>query len=189
MRKTQRVIKGQYGYMVYQKKFTMIRSIAYFGISLAIYIMGRISTGTNANLLSVVAVLGCLPASKSMVNAIMFLRAKECSEDLHRKIEPAVGELDGGYDFLLTSYSANFALSHVVIRGNNLCGITEDPRCDVTKAQQHLDDLFRQNSFKGMTFKIFTEPGKYTERLQQLQKLEKSGQEAEMLQLVGNLSL
>lgn len=59
----------------------------------------------------------------------------------------------------------------------------------MTKAQQHLDDLFRQNSFKGMTFKIFTEPGKYTERLQQLQKLEKSGQEAEMLQLVGNLSL
>lgn len=189
MTKTKRVTKGQYGYMVYQKKFTMVRSILYLGISLAIFLMGRISTGTNANLLSIVAVLGCLPASKSTVNAIMFLRAKECSEDLHRKIEPVVRELEGGYDFLLTSYSANFALSHVVIRGNNLCSITEDPKCDVAKAQQHLEDLFRQNSFKGMTFKIFTEPGKYVERLQQLQKLEKSGQEAEMLQLVGNISL
>lgn len=184
-----RITKGKYGYMQYQKKFTMIRSITYFGLSLAIYILGRISTGTNANLLSIVAVLGCLPSSKSLVNAIMFLRAKECSEALHEKIEPAVGDLDGGYDFLLTSYSANFALSHVVIRGNNLCGITEDPKCDVAKAQQHLDDLFRQNAFKGMTFKIFTEAGKYTERLQQLQKLEKSGQEDEMLQLVENISL
>lgn len=184
-----RITKGQYGYMQYQKKFTMIRSIIYFGLSLAIYILGRISTGTNANLLSIVAVLGCLPSSKSLVNAIMFLRAKECSEALHEKIEPAVGDLDGGYDFLLTSYSANFALSHVVIRGNNLCGITEDPKCDVAKAQQHLDDLFRQNAFKGMNFKIFTEAGKYTERLQQLQKLEKSGQENEMLQLVENISL
>lgn len=187
--KIKRINKGQYGYMQYQKRFTMFRSLVYFGISFAIYLLGRLSTGSNANLLSVVAVLGCLPASKSLVNMIMFLRAKECSESLHQQIEQAVGDLEGGYDFFMTSYSNNFSLSHVVIRGNSLCGVTEDPKCDAEKAEQHLEDMFRQNAFKGMSFKIFKDTAKYTERLLQLQKLEKNGQEAAKLELVGSISL
>lgn len=187
--KIKRIHKGQYGYMQYQKRFTLLRSLAYFGISFAIYLMGRLSTGTNANLLSVVAVLGCLPASKSLVNMIMFFRAKECSETLHQQIEQVVGDLEGGYDFFMTSYSSNFSLSHVVIRGNSLCGISEDPKCDVAKAEQHLEDMFRQNAFKGMTFKIFSDPSKYTERLSQLKKLEKNGQETAKMELVGSISL
>jgi len=184
-----KVEKGQFGYMKYQKKFTVARSIAYFGISLAIYLIGLISTGSNANLLTVVAVLGCLPASKSLVNTIMFLRAKECGEQLHQLLEGKAPELDGGYDFLVTSYEANFPLSHLVIRGSQLCAITESDKINMAKAQEHLDTMFRQNAFKGMTFKIFTDPKKYIERLEQLVRLEKSGQEPEMLELIKNLSL
>ena len=58
-----------------------------FGISLAIYLAGYLTVHSNKNLLTIVAVLGCLPASKSAVSMIMFLRAKGCSEALKAKID------------------------------------------------------------------------------------------------------
>ena len=68
-----KVQKGQYGYLSYKKKFSAIVTIGMFALSLAIFIMGYVTTKTNANLLTVVAVLGCLPASKSAVSMLMFL--------------------------------------------------------------------------------------------------------------------
>ncbi|MDO4513254.1 MAG: hypothetical protein Q4B72_04380 [Lachnospiraceae bacterium] len=183
------VKKGQFGYINCQKRFTCIRTASYFGLSLLLYLIGLWSTGSNANLLTVVAVLGCLPASKSLVNAIMFLKAKECSGTLHEQIEKVIGDMDGAYDMFLTSYEANYPLSHVVIRGGNVCGITESAQCDPEKAQKHLETWFRQNSFTRLNYKIFTEEKKYIERLIQLQRLEKNDEEATQLALIRNLSL
>ena len=70
-------------------------TIGMFAISLAIFIMGYISTKTNANYLTVVAVLGCLPASKCAVSLIMFLKAKECSSEDKDMIEAARRQTSG----------------------------------------------------------------------------------------------
>ena len=65
-------VKGTEKYLDTQKKYELIRTLLYFGISASLFIGGYLQTKSKVNLLTVVAVLGCLPASKSAVSAIMF---------------------------------------------------------------------------------------------------------------------
>ena len=79
MANIQKISKGEPGYLKQQKKVVLIQTIVYFSISLAIFVIGYWSTKTKANLMSVVAVLGLLPASKSLVSLIMYLRTPKYS--------------------------------------------------------------------------------------------------------------
>ncbi len=90
--------KGAYGYITNRKKFTALRTALYFAISLSLYVAGYVTTGSNKNLLTIVAVLGCLPSCKSAVNMIIFLRAKGCSAELKTKLEGFDEKLTVFYD-------------------------------------------------------------------------------------------
>ena len=66
--------KGTSGYLRTQKNYEILRTVLYFAISLSLFIAGWVTTGSRENLLTIVAVLGCLPACKSLVEMFMFLR-------------------------------------------------------------------------------------------------------------------
>ncbi len=72
--------KGKSDYLDTQKKYEIMRTSLYFLISLSLFAAGWITTGDRLNLLTVVAVLGCLPACKSTVGMIMFLKFKSISK-------------------------------------------------------------------------------------------------------------
>ena len=74
--------KGTFLYLDTQKKYEIIRTILFYAISAAIFATGYITTGTKKNLLTMVAVLGVLPASKSLVSVIMFMRYKSFREKI-----------------------------------------------------------------------------------------------------------
>ena len=60
--------KGTFGYLDTQKVYEIIRTVLFYSISIAIFVTGYVTTGTKKNLLTIVAVLGVLPASKSLVS-------------------------------------------------------------------------------------------------------------------------
>lgn len=167
-----RVPKGSYGYIDYQKKFSIIRTIVFFAISLAVYAIGYYSTKSSKNLLTVVAVLGCLPACKSLVNVVMFMRATGCSRPAWEKISQFDDKLIGFYDMYFTSYQQNYAISHMVIKGNMVCAYTESATCESSAGEKHIEQLLRQDGYKNITVKIFNNQDKYIDRLGQLEKLE-----------------
>ena len=70
-----KAVKGTYGYLKIKRNWVFIRTIVFFAISIAIFITGYVTTGSRKNLFTIVAVLGCLPACKSLVNLILFFRA------------------------------------------------------------------------------------------------------------------
>ena len=185
-------VKGSKGYLDSQKKYEVIRTVLYFGISLSLFVAGYLQTKDKANLLTIVAVLGCLPASKSAVNMIMFFRAKGCSSEMKAAIgERAVG-LAERYDLYLTSYAKNFQISHLVMKGKSLIGITEQEGFDEGACYQHVKTLLSQNGFRDITVKIFRERGKYLERLKSLREseMEDNGEfNGKVLELMENLSL
>lgn len=186
-----KVQKGCYGYISYQKKMSVARTVLFFVLSLAIYGIGFYSTGSNKNLLTVVAVLGCLPACKSAVNAIMFFRAEGCSQAAFEKITVYDDCLTGFYDMYFTSYKKNFPLSHIVLKGNVICGYTESSKCDCKAGEKHLEQMLQQDGYKHMTVKIFDNLDKYTDRLGQLSKLEteESKNRQGMIQMFYSISL
>lgn len=167
-----KVQKGSYGYLPYQKKASLIRTILFFALSIAVYVMGILSTGSNKNLLTIVAVLGCLPACKSAVNTVMFFRASGCSEAAWKKISAYDDILTGLYDMYFTSYKKNFPISHMVLKGNVICAYTESAGCDCNAGEKHLEQMLLQDGYKHMTIKIFDQLDKYTDRLGQLSKLD-----------------
>ena len=184
--------KGTYEYIKKKKVREIVKTILMFGISLAIYLAGYLTVHSNKNLLTIVAVLGCLPASKSAVSMIMFLRAKGCSEELKKKLDAQKITLSQRYDLYLTSYQKNFQISHVVMKNKNLIGITESEKFDENACYEHLKDMFSKNGFKDITVKIFSDSDKYLERLNTLQHSEMEEKEhlqEEVLHLMENLSL
>lgn len=163
--------KGTRGYIKTQKKYEILRTIIYFAISLSLLLAGILTTKSRLNLLTVVAVLGCLPACKSMVGMIMFLRYKGCSEENANVIEEHNKELDGLYDLVFTSYDKNFEVAHITVKGNTICGFTENDKFDEQAFYKHIDSILKADNFKETTVKIFKDIKKYTERLEQLKDL------------------
>lgn len=163
---------GEKNYIKTQTKYEMARTILYFVIPLSLFIGGWVTTGERTNLLTVVAILGCLPASKSMVDMIMFLRYRSCSKEATTQIEEHVGSLDALYDLVFTSYQKNFVVSHLVVKGNTICGYTESASFSEQEFNKHLDGILKTDNFKDTSIKIFTDIKKYCNRLEQLVELE-----------------
>lgn len=164
--------KGKRGYLDTQKKYEVLRTLLYFGISASLFIAGYVQTGEKTNLLTIVAVLGCLPASKSAVSAVMFLRFKSCSSRAAELIEQHTGGLTALYDMVFTSYKRNFAIGHLALRGGTLCGYSEDPGFQEDEFRKHIDQILKLDGHKDVTVKIFTDLEKYVRRLEQMRELE-----------------
>lgn len=191
MAQIQKITKGNPLYLNKQKKTVFIRTIIYFAISLAVFLIGYWSTKTKANLMTVIAVVGLLPACKSAVSLIMYLRTPKYSESVLQNIQNAVGEVPVIYHLYLTSYKENFPLNCIAIRGNNIMGYTEFDFCNATACEEHIQLIATQNSFKNVNIKIFkgNEWKKFEERLKQLQVAEEGKKENELLELMKDISL
>lgn len=181
--------KGEYGYPVYERNRVIIRTVVYFAISLAVFLMGYLSTKTKENLLTVVAVLGLLPSSKSLVSVIMYLRIPKFSQEIYEELSKHAKTVSAIYSLYLTSYKMNFPVSCFAARGANLIGFTEFDACDANACEKHIKDMLGQNAIKGITVKLFKDQRRFTDRLLQLEALDKSGKEEEILTLLCDISL
>lgn len=109
--------RGTRGYLRTQKIYEILRTVLYFAISLSLFIAGWVSTGSRENLLTIVAVLGCLPACKSLVEMFMFLRYRGCDEQVAAKIAAHTEGLTTLYDMVFTSYEKNYVIYHLTVCG------------------------------------------------------------------------
>lgn len=163
--------KGTRNYLQTQKKYEILRTVLYFAISLSLFIAGWVSTGSRENLLTIVAVLGCLPACKSLVEMIMFLRYKGCDEKKADRIADRAGKLTGLYDMVFTSYDKNFCIHHLTVCGNTICGYTDDRKFSEQAFYKHIQDILKKDNYREVSVKIFDDLEKYLNRMDQLKEL------------------
>ena len=71
-----KVKKGDYGYIRYEKKKRLLITVALFLIPLAAFLAAFLITGTKKNIITVIAMVGCLPACRALVNMIMMWMQK-----------------------------------------------------------------------------------------------------------------
>lgn len=161
------VYKGCFGYLNYKKKTEIVKTIVFFGISLSLYFAGVMTTGSNKNLLTIVAVLGCLPASKSAVSMIMFLKAKECSEESFHRLKNSIGE-EGIYDCYFTSYDKNFPVSHLVVKNLSVTAFSENAKIKEAEFEEYIRSMLLRNGISNYNVKLYKDLDKYLKRLQQI---------------------
>ena len=80
-----RTEKGQPGYVKARKQKYLLGAVVEFAIVIAIFITGYIQTRSRLNLLTVVAVVGCLPAAKMLVEFITMAPYKSIEEAKEHK--------------------------------------------------------------------------------------------------------
>ena len=164
--------KGTKDYLKTQKRYEIARTILYFAISASLFIGGWIATGSRENLLTIVAVLGCLPGCKSAVDMIMFLKYNGCSDENASIIAEHSEGLSCLYDMVFTSYEKNYNIAHITVRGNTICGFSQDDKFEEQAFYKHIDTVLKKDNYKDTSVKIFTDIKKYANRLEQMKELE-----------------
>ena len=166
-----KIYKGEFGYIKYRKKIAIIRTCVCLAIAVGLYVIGLIYFGSQKNILSIVAALGCLPTGWSAVNLIMLVKAGFCSDEDHEKIEAHKGSLLVHYDHVITSYETNYNIHASTVLDKNICMYTSDKTMDIIDCEKHIKKMISQSGYSSYSIKIFRDIDKFCERLDQLEKL------------------
>lgn len=154
--------KGSYLYLDTQKKYEIARTVLYFAISFAIFFTGIYLTGSKKNLLTIVAVLGMLPASKSLVSVIMFCRFKSFTQKISE-----IKALSA-YDMVFTSEKINYHVYHLCVSGGSVIGYSPDKNFDENKFKDHIRTYLSSEGIDSITIKVFNEKNTYLSRINDL---------------------
>lgn len=190
-----KIKKGDAGYIRSRKKKVIIKTVLQFGIVVALLLLGIWQTGDRMNLLTVVAVLGCLPASKSLVELIMIVPHHSISEEMAAEIELNTEQLTRAFDMVLTSEKKIMPIDSVVISDNTICGYTSSPKVDTNFAAEHIKKYLHANKFSKVSVKIFDNYTQFVTRAEgmnniaTIEKNDVKEKEESIRQVILNLSL
>lgn len=162
-----KVRKGDYGYIRAEKKKRFVTTLILFAIPLAAYVAAYLITGTNQNIITVVAMVGCLPACKSVVGLIMMLRVKPMEASHYAQIEEHAGDLVMSYEMYLTTYEKNTFVESFAVCGNKVVGYSSKIDGSAQFVENHVRKILKQNGYK-TEVKVLTEMKPYLERLDYL---------------------
>ena len=179
--------KGEFGYIRNGRIKECFKSVIMLAISIALYFAGIKATGSNKNVLTYVAILGCLPAAKFMVNFVMFTKAKGCSKELKERFDNE-NVVPTFYDCFLTTYKVNYPVSALYYNKSTLIGIAES-EIDAEACENHIKESLKTAGFE-ITVKIFMDPDKFISRYKELSSLSAyNGDNTFLFDNILNLSL
>lgn len=185
-----KVMPGEFGYYNYKRNKTIILTFVYFALSIALYIIGYVTTGSNKNLLTIIAVLGMLPSSKSAVSMIMYLRYHGCSQENYELLKDTTDLFSRAYGLVFTTYKRNYEVAVCIVKNGYVYALLTNHTEDGNELQKHISDMIRQNGLKG-TVGVFTKSDEYIKRLKELSQKEDENKDNDesLLTLVHQLSL
>lgn len=161
-----KVIKGQPGYLSGKKKQDLIKTILEFAVVIALLVIGYVTTGTRKNLLTVVAILGCLPAAKALVGVITLYPYRSIDAIKGTEVEEKTGYLQKSYDMVITTYRKNIPIDCIVVSPHMICGYLPHEKADLRFAETYLKQILSQNGFGSPTVKLFAEYPAFLSRVE-----------------------
>lgn len=159
-----RVSKGNFGYFRSEKRRRLIITAILFAVPLFIFFTSWFYFKTRMTVWTVVTVVGCLPACKSMVNLIMILKCRPMDAGLYQKIHEHQGSLDMAYELYMTFYEKSAYIDAAAVCGNTVVAYSSDPKIDASFMETNSQKIIRKNGYK-VTVKIFTDLRPFLERL------------------------
>lgn len=164
MKKKKRVRKGAYGYIRHQKIRTTMITLGLFVLPLAIFTAGYLQTGTRKNWFTILAILGCLPACKSLVSMIMILMQKPVEKQVYEQAKAANGNLTAGYELVFTTYERSFPINTLIVCGDQVVCYTPDEKADLAVLEKHISRILSANGFTSVQVKALKDLKKYLQR-------------------------
>lgn len=163
-----KIKKGTLGYIQSQKKRRILITIFLFGISFAIFLTGYLTTHTRNNLLTIIAVLGCLPAARSAVGMIILLPYRSFDTGKAGEIQKIVKDCTTAYDLVLTSREHIMHVDVLLISRHLICGYMSGRKISSAEVERYLSQILKQNHYDKVTVKIFSDYESFLERAGQI---------------------
>lgn len=168
MTEKRKLVKGEKGYFKQQKRKELLLTILYFGIVLAVFLAGILTVKTRMNVMTVVAVVGVLPATKKAIFFFMVCRKKECPDSRYQKIQSLGEKIPGFYELLLTSSKRAYPLDAVHVSENEIIALSHEETTETKEFPGYLKEILKNNQLTGISVKLFAKENAYLERLTQL---------------------
>lgn len=165
--------KGSFLYYTKKRNYEIIKTLIMFGISGSLFIAGYAVTLSRANVLTIFAVLGMLPASKSAVSMYMYLHYHGCSETLKNTLSDKLGIFEHivhSYGLVFTTEKVTYEVPSIIVKNGTICGYSEHTEKNFKELEKHISMLVSKNGFK-CTVKIFNNLDVYETRVKQLMLL------------------
>lgn len=159
--------KGYYGYVKKERIKRLCITVLLFAIPLLLFITGYLTAKTTKNLFTVIAVVGCLPACKSLVGLIMILLVKPMKSADYSEIRKHVGKVLTGYELYITSYEHSEFVCAAAVHGGQIICYSDRLKNPPEILEDHIAGLMQQNGFKEKV-KVFTRLEQFTDRLDSL---------------------
>lgn len=187
--------KGTPGYLEYKLKAEILRTIIYFMLVAAVYFLGYSQTGSNKNLLTVVAIVGCLPACKALVGVITRLPHRSVKPELAAEVEEKCPHLYLLFELVVTSTEKIMPIDAIVISGDKVFGYTSDTKVDLDYAAKHIKNILVQNHFQNVSVKLmnqykgFLARAEGLENIAAVEKEDRKAHEMKVANVIMNISL
>ena len=163
--------KGTPGYLEYKKKVEIIRTVVYFLLVAAVYLLGYSQTHTNKNLLTVVAVVGCLPACKALVGVITRLPYPSIDPKRAEEVRALSPHMTSVFDLVVTSRDKIMPIDALVISGNKVFGHLTGKKADPQYTEKHIRSILLDNHFKDVSVKMYPDYKKFLSRIEGLENI------------------
>ncbi|MBO5550807.1 MAG: hypothetical protein J5966_02515 [Lachnospiraceae bacterium] len=184
--------KGDFGYISFMKKKSGISAALLALAAASLYFTGLHFFPQNRTAVGIVTVVVCIPAAMALVRFIMFMRFPSGSREIYELTERIKGRVPVFYDSIITTPDKSYGVNVFIASEGSLIGLTEYDGVDIQKLEKHLKDLFTANKYHELNIRVFTDRGRFTERLEALAKRQDGGdlkKELSILHLIGRLSL
>lgn len=173
--------KGEYGYIHSQKIKRSIITAIMFAIPIIIFVTGLIITKTRLNMFTFVAIMGCIPASRSATGMIMMLMQKPASQELYEKLEAAKGEVTALYDMTFTAYQKTVAVDCMAVSDTQAIGYCSREKTDTGFGEKHIKEILHQNGCKTTGVKLFCDEKAFFDQVNLMSQKEQEGRKAEYI--------
>ena len=170
-----KINKGEYGYVSSQRRRVFVITLILYACALLIYFIGYYTLHTARNIWTIVAVLSILPASKSLVNLIMFMRFKSLDRAAYDEYMTACGDLPVIFEIPFTTYEKTYFVDAVVCRNNTVAAcylksagrkFTHEQELKLLTA--HLDSVLGNDGYRDCSVKIYDDKKSFNERAAQM---------------------
>ena len=160
--------KGTLGYINNRKLARGLLFLLEVALVAAIFITGYVTTGRRENLLTVVAIVGVLPAAKSLIALIMIWPHKSQTKEAYDEVCDAAGDTSVVLtELVLTTTERIMPIDFIIVKESHIVGFTTNSKCDIPFADKFLTENMQLNGHK-VSVKIMNNKSKFLMRVKEL---------------------
>jgi hypothetical protein len=173
MQRKTKLHKGDFGYSKIQRRDALLRTLFFFSVVLAVFLAGYLTTKSRLNVLTVVAVVGCLPACKQAVACFMICRKKPCSQSRFEQIEKTAGGVLRAYELSITSPKTVYDFDAACVCEKQILLLPHAAgKQSSREAKEFLKEILKNNEIEGCKIQIPEKESVFLEQLKAMAKKE-----------------